>query len=545
MGFVTENKIKKKRPLLYYIAVASFLFLFEVSVLPENAVNTSGDAYVSAGIAEARILIPFLSTDSASSSICSLIYNGLIKVDKDLNVAGDLAKAWEISEDGLVITVYLKKGVKWHDGHSFSAEDVEFTFETILDPGNGCPYISGYTDISDINIIDPNTVQFIYSRPYVPALLRLSMGIIPKHIFKNIKDIKNSLYAREPIGTGPYIFKKWESSRYILLEANQEYFEHVPGLKYYVHRITPDKTVQFLELVSGGIDSMELNPYQYIYRSITKEFTSQVQKYKFLDHLYVYLGYNLQDPLFKDKRVRQAIGYAINRKEIISSVLLGLGEICTGPFLKGTPYYDETVPGYGYDTKKARHLLHEAGWIDNDADGVLEKDGQEFRFRIVTNQGNQVREDAAQIIQSQLSELGIKVEIQVIAWAAFLDQFINKKKFQAVMLGWTLPVDPDCYSVWHSESIDNGGLNFISYANSEVDALIEDGRSEFDVINRAEIYKKIHRIIAEESPYTFLFFPYAMPAVQKRIKGIKPAPAGISYNFIDWYVPEDEVRYKF
>ena len=528
---------------------AVMLFLFAVFFCsPAFSLNnawTSRDAYVAAGIGDARILIPFLSDDTASSSICNLVYNGLTKVDKDLNVTGDLAERWEISEDGLVITFYLRKNVKWHDGMPFTAEDVRFTFEKILDPAVGCPYISGYIDIEGIDIPDPHTIRFRYRHPFAPALLKLGMGVIPKHLFAEVDDIRRSRYARHPVGTGPYRFSRWESGRYIVLEANPDYYEHVPGIKRYVFRVIPDQSVQFMELVSGGIDSIPLNPYQFVYRSETREFRKNIRKYRYLSHSYTYVGYNMRDPLFMDKRVRKALSYGIDRKKIIDAVLLGLGESCTGPFLKDTAYYDGSVPGYDHDPGKARRLLREAGWTDTDGDGIIEKDGRDFVVRISTNQGNQVREDVATVIQGQWAALGIKTDIQVVAWAAFLDQFIKKKNFQAVILGWTIPVDPDAYAVWHTDSTGEGGLNFVHYSDETVDRLIERGRREFDPARRAEIYRKIHRRLFEDAPYTFLFFPYDMPAVEKRFKGIEPAPAGIGYNFIDWYVPEKDVKYKF
>ncbi|MEA3489694.1 MAG: peptide-binding protein, partial [Candidatus Omnitrophota bacterium] len=532
---------------LFFIGIVIF-FLTGFTALGNGQARQdeweSRDAYVSSGIGDARVLIPFLADDATSSSICALVYNGLTKVDRDLNIVPDLAERWEVDESGLLITFYLRKGVKWHDDAPFTAEDVRFTFETILDPGTGCPYISNYLDIKKIEVLDPHTIRFTYAHLYAPALLKFGMGIIPEHLFSNVKGIRNSPYARAPVGTGPYVFSRWKTGQYIILEANPGYFEHVPGIKRYVYRIIPDQAVQFLELVSEGIDSMDLTPYQFLYRSNSSEFRERLNKYRYLAHSYTYIGYNLKDPLFGDRRVRQALSYAINKREIIDAVLLGLGEPCTGPFLKGTLYYDGAVTGYGHDPEKAAKLLHEAGWKDTDADGVLEKDGTEFRFMLVTNQGNQVREDVATIVQSQWARLGIRSEIQVMAWSAFLDQFVNKKNFQAVLLGWTVPIDPDLYSVWHSDSMVEGGLNFISYSDKGLDRLIEQGRREFDPDRRAEIYREAHGIIAGDAPYTFLFFPYAIPAVQKRFKGIEPAPAGIGYNFIDWYVPEKEVRYR-
>ncbi|MBU0571593.1 MAG: peptide-binding protein [Candidatus Omnitrophica bacterium] len=535
-----------KRPPLVSQAGVFFLFLilFCYPTYSEEA-WVSRDACSAAGIGDARILIPFFADDTSSSSICGLVYNGLTKVDKDLNVVGDLAERWEVSEDGRVITFYLRKNVRWHDGSPFTARDVQFTFETIQDPGAGSPYISGFMDISGIKVLDAHTVRFEYKQPYAPALLKLGMGLIPKHLFEGDPDIRRSPYARAPIGTGPYKFKKWESGQYIILEANQDYFGHVPGIKRYVYRIIPDQSVAFLELVAGGVDSMQLDPYQFRYRSDTAQFKEKINKYRYLAPSYTYIGYNLKDPFLKDPRVRQALSYAINKKEIINAALLGMGEPCTGHFWKNSIYYDQSVNIYNYDPEKARTLFAEAGWVDVDDDGVLEKDGMEFRMKIITNQGNQVREDVATITQRQWLEVGVVVDIQIVAWAAFLDQFIGRKNFQAVILGWSLPVDPDCYSIWHSDSIREGGLNSVSYSNERVDELIENGRREFDPEKRKEIYHEIHRIIARDAPYTFLFSAYAAPAVNKRFRGIEPAPAGISYNFIDWYVPKDEVKYKF
>ena len=501
-----------------------------------------GDAFVTAQIGDARVLVPFLADDSASGSICGLVFNGLTKLDKDLNVVGDLAESWQVSEDGLEITFRLREGVRWHDGYPFTASDVEFTYKALLDPNNGCPYTASYIDIEKIEIIDNHTVLFRYKKPYAPAILKLGMGIIPKHILAS-QNIRDSAFKRAPVGTGPYKFKRWKTDEYIVLESNADYFEHRPYIDKHVTRIIPNQAIQFLELVSGSIDSMGLTPYQYRHRTGASRFKANFATYEYLSHAYTYIGYNLEEPLFRDRRVRQALSCAINKREIIDGVLLGLGETCTGPFLKGTRWYSEEVEGYPYDAGKAKRLLSEAGWADTDGNGILDRDGVNFEFKLITNQGNKMRQDIAALVQSQMAKLGIKVELQTIAWAAFLNEFIDKKRFQAVILGWTMPQDPDCYNVWHSESARDGGLNFISYKNDEVDRLIEAGRVTFDEVKREKIYRRVHELIAADAPYTFLYFPYATPAVSNRFRGIEPAPAGIGHNFIDWHVSPDERRY--
>lgn len=526
---------------LLLLVVCFLFYAFCIEVLAGEE-PIFGDAYVSGSIADAIILVPFLADDSTSGNICSLVFNGLTKTDKNLQIVGDLAKDWTVSDDKLTITFYLRENVLWHDGEELTAEDVKFTFDSILDPKNICPYVANYQDIEEIEVIDKYTIQFKYNKPYSPALSKLGVGIIPKHLLEK-EDIRSSRFKRNPVGSGPYEMDTWKTDQYIILEYFNNYFEGRPFIDRYVMRVIPNQAVQYLELITGGIDSMGLTSYQYTFRTDTKKFKERFNKYKYLARSYTYIGYNINDPLFQDKRVRQALSYAVDKKAIIDGILLGLGEECTGPFLKGSYAYNENVKKYLYNPQKAKDLLKEAGWSDVNNDGILEKDGVDFSFKLITNQGNKEREDVATIVQRNWQEIGVNVKIQTIAWAAFINEFIDKKKFQATILGWTIPIDPDNYNVWHSDSTREGGLNFINYKNPEVDRLIEEGRQTFDVEKRKNIYQKIHKILAEEQPYTFLYFPYALPAVHKRFKGIEPAPAGISYNFIKWCVSETEQRY--
>jgi peptide/nickel transport system substrate-binding protein len=298
----------------------------------------------------------------------------------------------------------------------------------------------------------------------------------------------------------------------------------------------------FMELKAGNIDRMGLNPLQYIRQTAYPKFQRLFNKYKYVSFSYVYLGYNLEDRRFADKRVRQALTHAINKREIVDGVLMGLGQEATGPYKPGTWFYNPDVPRFPYDPAKARALLAEAGWKLN-ADGILEKDGKPFAFTILTNQGNEIRARSAEIIQRRLKDVGIEVKIRIVEWAAFIKEFINKGRFEAVLLGWTTGQDPDLYDIWHSSKTKEGELNFIHYKNPEVDRLLVEGRHTFDKEKRKQAYFRLQELIAEDQPYTFLFVPEALPAISKRFRGVKPAPAGIDYNFYQWYVPKGEQKY--
>jgi peptide/nickel transport system substrate-binding protein len=287
---------------------------------------------------------------------------------------------------------------------------------------------------------------------------------------------------------------------------------------------------------------MGLTPLQALKQTDYPGFRREFNKYKYLGFSYVYLGYNLKHQVFRDRRVRQAITHAINKQEIIDGILLGQGVEATGPYKPDLWAYNGNVRRYEYSKEKALALLKEAGF-EKRQDGTLVRDGKPFEFRILVNQGNDVRIQTAELIQKRLHEVGISVKIQVIEWATFVNEFIDKRDFEAVILGWSTGPEPDLFDIWHSSKQGRKEFNFISFENKEVDELIIKARHAMDQRERKRCYFRIQEILAEEQPYTFLFIPYSLVAVHKRIKGIEPAPAGIAYNNLEWYVPKEQMRY--
>ncbi|MDM7985752.1 MAG: peptide-binding protein [Smithella sp.] len=509
---------------------------------PEAKPPAYGDILVRGDIGDASNLIPLLASDSASHNIAGMVYNGLVKYDKDMNIVGDLAESWDITPDGLVITFHLRKGVKWHDGHPFTSADVLYTYQVTVDPKTPTAYAGDFLKVKKAEAIDDYTFRVTYDRPFAPALISWSSAILPRHLLDG-KDITKSSLSRHPIGTGPYKFKEWITGQKIVLVSNPDYFEGQPYIDGRITRIIPDSATMFLELRAQNIGMMGLTPLQYTRQTENNLFKSHFNKYQYLSFAYTYLGYNLKNPLFADKRVRQAISYAINKDEIINGVLLKLGKQAHGPYKPGTWAYNDKVKIYNYDPQKARELLREAGWTKVNQEGILEKNGKPFVFEIVTNQGNETRQKCAEIIQRQLKEVGIDVKIRILEWSSFVTDFINKRRFDAVIMGWTIPLDPDAYDVWHSSKTAPEELNFVSYNNPEVDEMLEKGRSTFDQKERKKYYDRFQEILAEDQPYTFLYVPDALVIINKRFRGIEPAPLGLEHNFIKWYVPKDEQKY--
>ena len=537
------------RSLLLILLCSLFLAACSTSEIPQPSVKragsttpVTGDSLVEGTIGEASTLIPILASDSSSHAVAGQIYNGLVKYDKNLNITGDLAESFDISPDGLTIIFHLRRGVKWHDGKPFTARDVLYTYRVIVDPKTPTAYAEDFKQVKNISAPNDHTVVVVYGAPFAPALASWGMNILPAHLLEG-QDITKSPLARKPVGTGPYRFKEWVAGQKIVLEANPEYFEGRPYIDRYIYRIIPDSSTMYMELKAGAIDLMGLTPVQYARQTSTQSFTSLFNKYRYPSSTYLYMGYNLRHPLFGDKRIRQAMTAAINKDELINGVLFGMGQKAHGPIVPGRWAYNPNVKDIAYDPKHAVELLAQAGWKEKNSDGILVKNGKPFKFTILTNQGNQQRLMTAQIVQQRLRFVGIDVKIRIVEWATFLKEFVNKGNFEVVMLAWSISQDPDMYDVWHSSKTNPGELNFIGYKNPELDRLLVEGRSSFDMEKRKRAYFRIQEILAEDQPYTFLYVPDALPVVSARIRGVEPAPAGIGHNQIKWYVPKNEQVY--
>ncbi len=539
LTFLPSRPFTPLRPLRFNVLLFVLLFL-SLSACGQKA-ERDPNSFVVSSIGDARRLNPIIANDSASGAINDQVFSGLVKYDKDIKLVGDLAERWDVSPDGRTITFHLRKGVLWHDEAPFTADDCLFTYQRLMDPKVATPYGSSYMDVAKAEAVDKHTFRVTYKEPFSPALESWSMGVIPKHLLEG-KDINTDGFNRKPVGTGPYRLKEWIAGQKLVLEANERYFEGRPNIGQYLYRIIPDSSTMFQELLSGGVDMMGLNPLQYLRKSETRRIRENYRKFRYPANAFTYMGYNLKSPLFADKKVRQALAYAIDRQSIIDGVLMGIGQPCTGPFSYVSWAYNPKVKPYPYDPDRAKRMLEEAGWKDVNGDGILKKDGRPFHFTILTNQGNGERIHASEIIQQNFKKVGIDAKIRVMEWQAFLEQ-IDKHSFDAIILGWSMNRDPDLYDIWHSSKTGKGEYNFIGYNNPEVDRLLVQGRRVFSVEERKKIYYRIHEILADEQPYAFLYVPDATPIVHKRFKGIEPAPLGIMYNFNQWYVPKNRMEW--
>lgn len=490
--------------------------------------------------AEPSGLITMVAGEQAASMIASNIFNALLKHNAKLDLEGDLAENWAISKNQKTITFKLKPNLHWADGHPLTSADVLFTWKLVIDEKTRSPYASDFQLVKKAETPDPLTFSVTYDQAYAPALDSWSgLQILPEHLLKG-QDIHTTAFARKPVGSNYYKLDTWKNGEHIQLSRNAKSVLGLTLINKVVSRIIPDNSAQFLELMADNIDTMDLDPIKYS-RIIPArpELQKNLNLYKELGNSYTYMGFNLKHKPFDDARVRKAINYAIDKQEIIDGVYLGLGINIASPYKPGTRWSNPALQPYPYDPTKAKALLKEAGFVDTDGDGIVERDGKPFAFEIITNQ-NKEREKSAVLIQRRLKDIGIEVNIRAIEWASFISRFIKTGDFDVVVLGWGLGLDPDQYSIWHSSQQAPGQFNFIGYNNPAIDKLLEQGRTELNPDKRMRIYHEFSKVLLEDCPIVYLSAGYGLSAIHKRIQGIVDPipPAGVGYDSHKWYIPQ-------
>ena len=503
-----------------------FFLLFPVSCshsLPIPQYDPEGVLRFSLG-GEISVLNPILSTDNVSSAVEGTIFSGMVTFNERLEPVPDLATGWSVSKDGKTWTFKLRQDIKWHDGVPLTAADVVFTFNSILNPKVNSVRRSDYIiDGKPIVFSAPDkyTVVAKLPKPFAPFLIHTAMGVLPRHRLAG-KDINTAEFNRKPVGTGPFVFKEWQTGDHVTVARNLFYYKGKPLLKAINYRIIPDENSSLIALEAGEIDETGIPAKDYIRMKSVKG----IKVYDWDVLLYTYLGFNLANPKFADKRVRQALAYATDRQQLIGLICHGLATPAYAPSAPISWAYSDKVPKYEYNLDKARQLLKAAG-------------AENLEFTILVNQGNKEREKAAVILQQQYKKIGVKVNIRVMEWSAIL-KIVNApkdpKEFEAIIMGWSLGLDPDAYSIWHSSQYPKG-FNFIKYVNPTVDRLLEQGGTTIDKSRRKAIYARLWKTIAEDQPYIFLWYPKAVSGVNERVGGLsKPGPAGLFLQIEKVYI---------
>ncbi len=540
-----------------------------------------GDWLVVHALSDPEQLNPLTSNDASSSEVLGFVFESLLtREPRSLELKPLIAVARpEISQDKLTYTFKIRKDALFQDGKPLTGQDVLFSVKAIKCSFVNAPFLRVYfNSLIDAELVDPYTIRFVTKEPYfLNESVLGGITLMPRHYYdpenllqrvtvrdltgdpaklppevKKFGDQFNRNFNRDPLGSGPYKFSGWKTGSEIELTRNVNYWgngkegldqPHLDRLKF---RVVNNMDAALTRLKSGSLDYMEaLQPVQHVRGTSSERFKREFKKYEYYAPTYTYIGWNNEHPIFRDKRVRRAMTYLTDRKQIVKSVLFGLGEVVDSHIYFFRPEYDKSLVSYPFDPNKAMAVLNEAGWRDTDGDGVLDKviNGKKvpLRFEIKVNSGNAVRKSVALVLLDELKKHGIAASVRELDWTIFLND-VKNHQFDAVVLGWQMSTtEPDAYQVWHSSQAANKGSNAINYKNARVDEILEQYRREFDAQKRIQMYKEFQEIIHDEQPYTFLYVGKRVSAVHRRFLGVEVFPDGL--RPIDWWVPVARQKY--
>ena len=456
-----------------------------------------------------------------------LLFNGLTGHDGDNAVVPALAKSWDFDEETCTYTFHLEEDVRWHDGEPFTAEDVQFTIEAIMDPENGSENAPNFEDVEEITVIDDHTISFRLSAPNVAFLDYMTMAILPKHLLEG-EDMQTADFFRSPIGTGPYKLASWDEGQAITLEKNADYFRGEPNIDTIVFKIVPDDNAKALQLRAGELDLALLTPKDAATFADEEGFTC----YDMETADYRGILFNFQNEYWQENRdLIPAVCYAIDREAIIDAVLLGQGMAAYGP-LQRNIYNYEDVEHYDYDPEKVRAVLEAAGCVLGE-DGFYTRNGETVGFVLSVGAGDQVRIDMAQIVAQQLREIGMDVTVDIPAQVDWSGQM-------AYLIGWGSPFDADdhTYKVFGTDK----GANYSGYSNADVDRYLTEARESDDPAVRAEAYANFQKALAADPAFAFICYIDANYVADASITGIDADTVmghhgvGIFWNVAEWTI---------
>ncbi len=509
--------------------LVSFLLLFAViSCRPAEQIRRETTLYLNLDN-DPITFNPLVAEDAYSNMINSKIHEGLLRRDAEtLEFRGALAESWEIAKDHLTYTFRLRKNARFHDGHPVTSKDVLYSYKKLMDPKTPNPFMKVYyQDVDSVRAPDEYTVVFKMKKPYFKSIDFLGgFDILPEHLFSREADFINNIYSmKTPVGAGPYKLKEWKTGQRVVLDLNEDYHGTKPEIKQYYYRIIKNEAVALQALKKRDIDMLNLKPFQWTRQTNSENFKRHFQKIKYIGSGYRYVGYNTRRPPFDDVRTRRAMTMLMNRTKILEALMENLGVEVTGPFNVSGLQYDPTIKPLPYDRAGARKLLAESGWRDSDGDGILDRNGRPFRFELLIPAAAPFYEQFAAIIKEDLKEAGVIVEIRKLEFQVLVER-ANKRDYEALMMGWSTPLESDPYQLWHSSQLAKGH-NFTGFSTKEMDKLIEDARVEFDSEKRNALYRKLHAIIYEGQPYTFLFTSYNLVALHRRFENVQVYRAGL------------------
>jgi peptide/nickel transport system substrate-binding protein len=530
-----------------------------VGLLPEfqGRAPVAGGTFTRALPADPVTLNPVVASDQISFLVYKWIYDPLIDMNESMEPVGVLAESWETSPDGRTTTFRLRRGVQWQDGKPFTADDVLFTYEASMDPDvDAVNKRPAFAEVDSVRKTDDHTIVVRWKTPYAPGLAAWVFYIMPKHLWAypagGGKAFNTGPAGASPVGTGPFRLSEWRRGERVVLDANPANYRGRPHLDRLVFKIVPQGQTQFAAYQTGQLDMATLSAEQWPQVREDPTFQAGSWIFEYTSRQFFYIGWNMDgsNPFFGDVRVRRAMTFATNRQGVVDKILDGHGAVASGPFYPGGWESNPAVKPYPHDPGRAAALLDEAGWKDTDGDGFRDRGGTRLSFECLVPAEAEMFSRWLEVFQQDLRKVGVEMSVRRVEWGVFLDR-THRHAFQACLSGWNLGDDPDPHQFLHSSQgklLPSGqgiGQNDVSYSNPEVDRLIERQQGTFDREERRKALWRIHELVAEDQPHTYLLLGSQMVAVRNRFQNVRVSRAGYGLftwypSLLEWWVPAEK-----
>jgi len=485
-------------------------------------------------------LDPVTSNEMVSLRITELVFNGLVGINEKQEIVPELAERWDVSKDRRTYVFFLRKDVTWHVRPGevpkpFTADDVVFTYNVMMHPRTITPLKVRYEFIESVEKADDHTVRFTIKRPILNALAKFTFKIIPKHGPANPEYLtREDPFVRRPIGTGPYKLASVSGEGEITLAANDAYFKGRPHLDTIVAKPFADQNIMTQALMFNAIDMIALVNPRYL-PEIQGDKRFVLQPYNALS--YSFFGYNLRNPFLSDRRVRKAFTYALNRQEMLDSFFNGQGTIISGPFAPGSWAYNLDVTPLPFDPQAAAALLKEAGFSPG-PDGILQKAGKKLALtlKVPIEKESEAVKRVVLAFRNYLKNVGVDIKVEFEEWQAWKGDVFFEHDFDIIFATWVFDDSADISSLFLTAEIGPWKNNFGGYSNPEVDSLLMEGKLTLDHEKRRTLNRKLHAVLAEESPYTFLWTLTNYTAYHRKIRHVAIHPYKFFSYADDWFI---------
>jgi peptide/nickel transport system substrate-binding protein len=471
---------------------------------------------------DAGTLDPRLARDTSAYRVTDLIYDGLVRLAPDLKPMPNLAKSWE-NPDPLTWIFTLRDGIVFHDGSPLTADDVVFTYQTILKPEMNAPLRALFTPIAKIEAVDAKTVKFTLSAPYSPLLSYLEMGIVPKKAVEGGADI-----GLKPIGTGPMKLSRWDRGSRIVLTASPQYWAGAPKTQELQLVVIGDNTARAQAFEAKDLDVIQspLSPQDIKRLQGNAAFGNAVTTGLGI----TYLNFNTGDPAVSDPRMRRALAQLVDQKSIVDDLYRGVDQVAGSILLPSSWAYSATIRQPGFNPAEAGKALDALGWKDTNGDGIRDKDGKKLTVTISTHSEDPNRVQTLEFMQSVFQQAGVEAQLRISDWPSFSTGYVQKSQHQVALLGWLNIVDPD--RLMFSQFSTNGPLNWGKYSNPELDVLLDTGRKSLDLDARKAAYQKAAAIIANDLPYYVVSYQGYQVFYAKSLGTLEVNPRGYLRNVL-------------